>query len=74
MARELTPFEHLVARYMCAGMSNRAIARKTAQSEKIIENTISRMARAFNILSDPDINLRMQLALAYRAKYGENSR
>jgi DNA-binding NarL/FixJ family response regulator len=71
MARELTPFEHLVARHMCAGMSNRAIARETAQSEKIIENTISRMARAFNILSDPDINLRMLLALAYRSKYGD---
>ena len=73
MVRELTPFEHLVAQHMCDGLSNGAIARKTEHTEKVIENTISRMARAFSIQSGPDINLRVLLALAYRAQYGDSS-
>lgn len=73
LLRDLTPFEHLVAEHMCDGLSNGAIARETAHTEKVIENTISRMARAFSIQSGPDINLRVLLALAYRAQFGDNS-
>ena len=71
--RELTPFEQLVAEHLCDGLSNHAIAEKTAHSEKVIENTVSRMASAFNIKSGRDVNLRVLLALAYRAHFGDDS-
>jgi len=73
MTRELSPFEHLVAQHMCDGLSNAAIAHETSHTEKVIENTISRMARAFGIQSRPEINLRVLLALAYRAQFGDGS-
>jgi len=73
LTRDLTPFEHLVAEHMCDGLSNAAIARETAHTEKVIENTISRMARAFNIKADGDINFRVLLALAYRTQFGDKS-
>jgi len=73
LSRELTPFEHLVAKHLCDGKSNAAIARETAHTEKVIENTVSRMARDFNILSGPEVNLRVLLALAYRAQFGDGS-
>ena len=73
MSRELTPFEHLVANHLCDGLSNSAIARTTSHSEKVIENTVSRMARAFGIKSDGDTNLRVLLALAFRAHYGDKA-
>jgi len=73
MHRELTPFEHLVAEHMCDGLSNAAIARETSHTEKVVENTISRMARAFGIKADGDTNLRVLLALAYRAQFGDSS-
>ncbi len=73
LKRDLTPFERLVAEYMCDGLSNSAIARETAHTEKVIENTISRMSRAFDIQSGPEINLRVLLALAYRAQFGDGS-
>ena len=73
MLRDLTPFEHLVADHLCDGLSNAAIARSTAHSEKVIENTVSRMARAFGIKSDGETNLRVLLALAYRAHYGDQA-
>jgi len=73
LARELTPFEHLVATHLCDGLSNSAIARETAHSEKVIENTVSRMARAFGIKSNSDTNIRVLLALAYRAHFGDSS-
>ena len=69
--RELTPFERLVAEHLCDGLSNSAIAEKTSHTEKVIENTVSRMASAFNIKSNKDINLRVLLALAYRAHFGD---
>jgi DNA-binding NarL/FixJ family response regulator len=72
-SRELTPFEHLVAEHMCDGKSNSAIAHETAHSEKVIENTVSRMARAFGIKSDADTNIRVLLALAYRSQFGDGS-
>lgn len=73
LARDLTPFEHLVAEHMCDGLSNAAIARETAHTEKVIENTISRMARAFGIKADGDVNFRVLLALAYRTQFGDKS-
>ena len=69
--RELTPFEQLVLGLLCEGKSNAAIARETNHTEKVIENTISRSAKAFNISSDGDTNIRVLLALAYRAHYGD---
>ena len=53
--RELTPFERLVLDLVCEGKSNAAIARDTAHTEKVIENTVSRSAKAFNIKSDGEI-------------------
>ncbi len=73
LSRDLTPFEHLVAEHMCDGLSNAAIARETAHTEKVIENTISRMARAFGIKADGDVNFRVLLALAYRTQFGDKS-
>jgi DNA-binding NarL/FixJ family response regulator len=69
--RELTPFEQLVLGLLCQGKSNAAIACETNHTEKVIENTISRSAKAFNITSDGDTNIRVLLALAYRTHYGD---
>ena len=69
--RELTPFERLVLGLLCEGKSNAAIARDTNHTEKVVENTISRSAKAFNISSDGDTNIRVLLALAYRTHYGD---
>ncbi len=71
LMRELTPFENLVAQHMCDGLSNGAIARETAHTEKVIENTVSRSARVFGITSDGDTNVRVLLALAYRTHFGD---
>ncbi|CAB4995370.1 unannotated protein [freshwater metagenome] len=71
--RDLTPFEQLVLDRLCDGMTNIAIARETAHTEKVIENTVSRSAKAFGIKSDADTNIRVLLALAYRAHYGDKS-
>lgn len=71
--RELTPFEQLVLGLLCEGKSNAAIARETHHTEKVIENTISRSAKAFNITSNGDINIRVLLALAFRTHYGDKA-
>ena len=71
--RELTPFEQLVLGLLCEGKSNAAIARETNHTEKVVENTISRSAKAFNISSDGDTNIRVLLALAYRTHYGDTA-
>jgi len=71
MQRDLTPFEHLVLDQLCKGKSNSAIASETAHTEKVIENTVSRSARAFGITSDGDTNVRVLLALAYRTNFGD---
>ena len=47
--RELTPFEQLVLGLLCEGKTNSAIARETNHTEKVIENTFSRAAKAFGI-------------------------
>ena len=67
MQRELTPFEHLVLALVCEGKSNSAI------TEKVVENTVSRSARAFGITSDGDTNVRVLLALAYRTNFGDDA-
>ena len=69
--RELNPFEKLVLGLLCEGKTNSAIARLTSHTEKVIENTVSRTARAFNIKSDLDTNMRVLLALAFRTHYGD---
>ena len=71
LTRGITPFEHLVAKHLCEGLSNSAIAEATSHSEKVIENTISRLAKAFTLKSGPDINIRVLLALAYRTHFGD---
>ena len=73
LTRELTPFEHLVANHLCDGLSNAAIARETSHSEKVVENTVSRMAKALGLHSGPDINIRVLIALAYRAHFGDKA-
>ena len=70
-SRDLTPFEQLILGHLCQGKSNIAIARETSHTEKVIENTVSRSARVFGIKADEDINLRVLLALAFRAHYGD---
>ena len=69
--RELTPFEQLVLELVCEGKSNAAIAAETSHNEKVIENTVSRSAQVFGIKSDKETNLRVLLALAYRAHFGD---
>ena len=69
--RELTPFEQLVLGLLCEGKTNAAIARETNHTEKVIENTVSRSAKAFGITSDEDTNIRVLLALAFRTHYGD---
>ena len=69
--RELTPFEQLVLRLVCDGKSNAAIPAETAHTEKVIDNTVSRTARVFNIKADGETNERVLLALAYRTHYGD---
>jgi len=71
--RELTPFERLVMDLLCQGKSNGSIARETAHTEKVIENTVSRTAKAFGIKSDSETNLRVLLALAYRTHFGDKA-
>ncbi|CAN2239573.1 chemotaxis protein CheY [Candidatus Planktophila dulcis] len=70
-ARELSPFEQLVLGLVCEGKTNSAIARETNHTEKVVENTISRSAKAFGIISDQDTNIRVLLALAFRTHYGD---
>ena len=73
MTRELSPFEQLVLVLVCEGKSNSAIATLTVHTEKVIENTVSRSAHVFGIKSDVDTNLRVLLALAFRAHYGDQA-
>ena len=73
MKRELTPFEHLVCEHLCDGLTNSAIALETAHTEKVIENTVSRVAHSFGIKSDGEKNVRVLLALAYRSQFGDKA-
>jgi DNA-binding NarL/FixJ family response regulator len=72
-SRELSPFEQLVLGLLCEGKTNSAIAAETSHTEKVIENTVSRAAKAFNIKSDGDTNARVLLALAFRTHYGDKA-
>ncbi len=58
---------------LCEGKSNAAIAHETSHTEKVVENTVSRAAKAFGIRADGDTNLRVLLALAYRTHYGDKA-
>ncbi len=71
MQRDLTSLEHLILSDMCQGKSNSAIANHAQRSTKVIENTMSRTARVFGISSNINTNIRVLLALAYRANYGD---
>lgn len=73
LLRDLSPFEHLVCEHLCDGLTNAAIGRATSHSEKVIENTVSRVAHAFSIRSNGQFNLRVLLALVYRAHFGDKA-
>jgi DNA-binding NarL/FixJ family response regulator len=73
LLRELTPFEKLVCEHLCDGLTNGAIARTTAHTEKVIENTVSRVSKAFSIRSDGNVNVRVLLALSYREHFGDKA-
>ena len=73
LTREITPFEQLVCENLCEGLTNSAIAKQTAHTEKVIENTVSRVAKAFSIKSDGNVNVRVLLALAYRSHFGDKA-
>lgn len=73
LVRELTPFEQLVCEHLCDGQTNSAIAKTTAHTEKVIENTVSRVAHAFSIKSNGEVNVRVLLALRYRAYFGDKA-
>jgi hypothetical protein len=73
LVRELTPFEQLVCEHLCDGLTNSAIAKTTAHTEKVIENTVSRVAHAFSIKSNGEVNVRVLLALTYRAHFGDKA-
>ncbi len=51
--------------------NNSAIAKTTAHNEKVIENTVSRVAHAFSIKSNGEVNVRVLLALTYRSHFGD---
>lgn len=71
MSRELSPVEHLILQALCNGQSNLCISENTHYSVKTIENTISRSARVMGVISTPNINMRVLLAIAYRINFGE---
>lgn len=73
LLRELTPFEQLVCEHLCDGLTNSAIAKTTAHTEKVIENTVSRVAHAFLIKSNGEVNVRVRLALIYRSNFGDKA-
>jgi DNA-binding NarL/FixJ family response regulator len=73
LLRELTPFEQLVCEHLCEGLSNYAIAKATSHTEKVVENTVSRVAHAFSIKSNGEVNVRVLLALAYRSHFGDKA-
>ena len=73
LLRELTPFEHYVLSLLSDGFSNAAIARKTDQTIKCIENTISRTKTAFEMPDLDEYNLRVTLACAYRVHFGDKA-
>lgn len=71
--RELTPFEQRVMETLCEGKTNQVIAQETAQTLKVIENTVSRTAKVFGIKGDDETNLRVSLALMYRIHFGDKA-
>ena len=73
ISRDLSPFEQLVLGLLCEGKTNSAIAAETSHTEKVIENTVSRAAKAFHIKSDGDTNTRVLLALAFRTHFGDKA-
>ena len=73
LVRELTPFEQLVCEHLCDGLTNSAITKTTAHTEKVIENTVSRVAHAFSIKSNGEVNVRVLLVLTYRAHFGDKA-
>ena len=73
MSRKLSPSEHFVLQCLCTGQSNLAIAERTHFSLKSIENSISRSARVFGVAAPPQVNLRVLLALAYRANFQDSN-
>lgn len=52
-------------RLMAQGMSNSEIAKRRFVTEKSVETSISRLAKAMGLKSDPSINQRVHLAKVY---------
>jgi DNA-binding NarL/FixJ family response regulator len=52
-------------RLMAQGLSNSEIAKRKFVTEKSVETSISRLAKAMNLKSDPSINQRVHLAKVY---------
>jgi len=73
LTRILTPSEQLVGALVCEGLTNRAIAKRVATTEKAVEDAVFRLSRAFQIKSDGECNTRVLLALAYRAYFGDQA-
>ena len=69
MSRKLSPTEHLVLQSLCTGNSNASIAEARHMSVKSVENAISRSARALGVGTDKNINIRVLVAIAYRANF-----
>jgi len=57
-------------RLMAQGMSNSEIARRRFVTEKSVETSISRLAKAMDLKSDPSINQRVHLAKVYFRSLG----
>lgn len=59
-------------RLMALGLSNSEIAKRRFVTEKSVETSISRLAKAMNLKSDPSMNQRVHLAKVYFRALGTN--
>lgn len=69
ISRSLSPSEHLIMKCVSIGQSNASISETTHFTIKCVENSISRSAKILGVKSGPKVNLRVLMALAYRAKF-----
>jgi len=69
MNRNLKPNEHLILQALSAGNSNLSISNRTNLPLKTVENSISRSLIVFGISQNENVNVRVLLAIAYRANF-----